>query len=85
MSNIIDDINDSRYRDAEVNETEVIINDTEIIQDISQTQKRPTRENAGKGIARLEPTFTGKTYDSIKKMVQFLMRKRKQSEREENI
>ena len=33
MSNIIDDINDSRYKDAEVNETEVIINDTEIVED----------------------------------------------------
>ena len=28
MSNIIDDINDSIYEDTEVNETEVIINDT---------------------------------------------------------
>ena len=77
MSNIIDDINDSIYEDTEVNETEVIINDTQIVDDTPQTQKQPTRENAGKGIARLEPTFAGKTYDSIKKMVQFLMRKRK--------
>ena len=28
MSNIIYDINDSRYKDAEVNETELIINNT---------------------------------------------------------
>ena len=33
MSNIIDDINNSRYEDTEVNETEVIINDTDIVED----------------------------------------------------
>ena len=59
MSNIIDDINDSRYEDAEVNETEVIINDTEIVEDTSQTQKLPTRENVGKMIDFLDPTFIG--------------------------
>ena len=67
MSNIIYNINDSRHGAAELNETEVIINDTEIVEDTSQTQKRPTRDNSGKGIARLEPTFTGKEYYSIKK------------------
>ena len=77
MSNIIDDINNSIYEDAEVNETEVIINDTEIIEDTSQTQKQPTIENAGKGVARLEPMFAGKLYNSIKKKVKFLMKKTK--------
>ena len=52
MSNIIDDINDSIYEDTEVNETEVIINDTQIVDDTPQTQKQPTRENAGKWISR---------------------------------
>ena len=77
MSNIIDDINDSRYEDAEVNETEVIINDTEIVEDTSKTHKLTTRENAGKWIDSLEPTFTGKLYYIIKKKVQFLMNKTK--------
>ena len=70
MSNIIYDITDSIYEDEEVNETEVIINDTDKVEDKSKTQKRPTRENSGKGIACLEPTFTGKLYDSIKRKVQ---------------
>ena len=35
MSNIIDGINYSRYEDAEVNEIEVIINDTDIVEDTS--------------------------------------------------
>ena len=77
MSNKIDDINYSRYKDAEVNKTEVIISDTEIAEDTSQTKKRPTRENAGKGIARLDPMFTGKSYDSIKKKLKLLMNKTK--------
>ena len=37
ISNIIDDINDSRYEDEEVNVIEVIINDTYIVEDTSQT------------------------------------------------
>ena len=57
MSNIIYDINDSRYKDAEVNETEVIINDTEIVEDTSQTHKRPTRDNSVESIDRLDPTL----------------------------
>ena len=77
MSNIIDEINNSRYKYAEVNEVEEIINDTEIVEDTPQTQKRPTRENAIKSIARLEPTFIGKAHDSIKKKVKFLMNKTK--------
>ena len=39
MSNIIDDINDSRHEDTEANETEVIINYKEIVEDKSQTHK----------------------------------------------
>ena len=69
MSNITDDIKYSVYEDSEVNETEVIIKDTEILQDISKTQKIPNRKNEGKGIDCLESTFTGKSYDSIKKKV----------------
>ena len=77
ISNIIDDIKDSRYEDEEVNVIEVIINDTYIVEDTSQTQKRPTRENSVKLIDRLEPIFTGKAYDSINKMLQFLIKKQK--------
>ena len=76
MSNIIDDINNSRYENAEVNETEVIINDKEIVEDTSQTQKLPIRENTGKVIDRLDPTFTGKSYNSIRKKVQLLTKKK---------
>ena len=35
----MDDINYSRHKDAELNETEAIINDTDILEDKSQTQK----------------------------------------------
>ena len=59
ISNIIDDINNSRYKDAEVNEIEGIMNDKNIVEDTSQTQKKTTKENAGKGIACLWPSFTG--------------------------
>ena len=54
---------------------EVIISDTEIVEDTSQTQKLTTKENAGKEIARLEPKFTGKAYNSIKKKLQLRMNK----------
>ena len=73
MSDIVDDINHSIYRYIGLNETELIIKDTEIVEVTSQTQKRSTRENAGKEIARLYPTFTGKSYDSIKKRCNSLL------------
>ena len=77
MSDIIDDIKYSRYEDAEVNETDWIINGTYIVEYTSQKHKRSTREKAGKGIARLEPMFKGKAYDSILRKVKFLMTKTK--------
>ena len=80
----MDDINDLGYEDAEVNKTEVIISDTEIAEDTSQTKKRPTRENEGKGIDSLDPTFTEKLYDNLKKKVQFLMNKTKNEVKEKN-
>ena len=43
----MDDINDLGYEDAEVNKPEVIIIDTDIAKDTSQTKKRPTREYNG--------------------------------------
>ena len=73
MSDIVDDINHSIYKYIGLNETELIIKDTEIVEVTSQTQKRSTRENAGKEIARLYPTFTGKSYDSIKKRCNSLL------------
>ena len=48
-----------------------------MVENTPQIQKQPTRENAEKGIAGLEPTFTGKAYYSIKKKVQLLMNKTK--------
>ena len=44
----MDDINESRYEDTEVNETKVNINDTKIVDNTPQPQKRPTRESSGK-------------------------------------
>ena len=77
MSDIVDDINHSIYKYIGLNETELIIKDTEIVEVTSQTQKRSTRENTGKWISCLEPKFTGESYNSIKKKVQFLMNKSK--------
>ena len=62
MSYIIDDINNLIYEDVELNETEVIINDKEIVYDTSKAQKRYTRQKAGKGIACLGHKFTGIEY-----------------------
>ena len=51
--------------------------DTSHFEDTPQPQQRPNRENSGQGITYLNPTFTGKTYDDVKKKVQFLMDKKK--------
>ena len=49
-----------------------------------QPQQRPNRENSGQGISRLEPTFTGKTYDDVKKKVQFLVDEKKHETEKKN-
>ena len=49
-----------------------------------QPQQRPKRQNAGQGISRLEPTFTGKPYDDVKKKIQFLMDKKKHETKKKN-
>ena len=86
MSGIIDDLNESRYNNAHIDnsETEVSKNnhtdmdeDASIFEDTPQPQQRTNRDNYGQGIAHLEPTFTGKTYDDVKKKVQFLMDEKK--------
>ena len=69
MSGIIDDLNESRYDNTHIDDTETETsetNHTEMVEDTLQfentlqPQQRPNRENAGQGISRLEPTFTGK-------------------------
>ena len=49
-----------------------------------EPQQIPNRENDGQGISRLEPTFTGKTYDAVKKKVQFLMDENKYETKKKN-
>ena len=58
--------------------------DTQHFEDTPQPQQRPNRENAGQGIARLEPTFTGKTYHDVKKKVQLLMDEKKHETKKNN-
>ena len=93
MSSIIDDLNDSRYDNAYIYDSETEVsktNHTEMDEDTSQfedtpkSQQRPNRENAGQGIPRLEPTFTGKPYDDVKKKIQFLMDKKKHETKKKN-
>ena len=57
---------------------------TSHFEDTLQPQQRPNRENAGQVIARLDPTFTGKPYDDVKKKVQFLMDKNKCKSKKKN-
>ena len=82
MSGIIDDLNESRYDNAHIEDSETetsetnhtdMEKDTLQFDNTLQPQQRPNRENAGQGISRLEPTFTGKTYDDVKKKIQLLM------------
>ena len=74
MPGIIDDLNESIYNNAHIDDSETEVSktnhiemdkDTSHFEDTPQQQQRTNRENGGKGIARLEPTFTGKTYDDV--------------------
>ena len=58
--------------------------DTSHFQGTPKPQQRPNRENSGKGITRLDPTFAGKTYDDVKKKVQFLMDEKKHETKKKN-
>ena len=58
--------------------------DTLHFEDTPQPQQRPNRENDGKVIARLEPTFTGKTCNDENKKVQFLMDEKKHETKKKN-
>ena len=49
-----------------------------------QPQQRTNIDNSGQVISRLEPTFTGKTYDDLKKNIQFLMDKKKHETKKKN-
>ena len=94
MSGIIDDLNESRYDNAHIWDSEIetsetnhtyMDEDTLQFENILQPQQRPNRENAGQRITRLEPTFTGKTYDDVKKKIQFLMDEKKHETEKKNI
>ena len=78
MSGIINNLNESRYDNVHIEDSETetsktnhtdMEEDTLQFENTLQPQQRPNRENAGQGISRLEPTFTGKTYDDLKKKV----------------
>ena len=93
LSGIIDDLNKSIYGNANIDDSEIEVSETNHIEmdedtshfeDTPQPQQRPNRKNAGQGISRLEPTFTGKTYDDVKKKVQFLMDKKKHETKNKN-
>ena len=93
MSGIIDDLNDSRYDNAHINDSETEVSkinhtymdeDTSHFEDALQPQKRLNIDNSGQGIARLEPTFTGKKYDDVKNKVQFLMDEKKHETKKKN-
>ena len=76
---IMDDIKESRYAknegdkeiSSENDEAKPIFGD--INEDAREHNVRPVRKNTGTGVNRLEPTFSGKKHDNIKKQVQFLM------------
>ena len=58
--------------------------DTSRFEDTLQPQQIPNRENAGQVITRLEPTFTGNTYDDVKKKLQLLMDEKKHETKKKN-
>ena len=39
--------------------------------------ERPTQANAGTGVRRLEPNFSGQYHEIVKKKAQFLMKKQR--------
>ena len=93
MSGIIDDLNESRYDNAHIDDSETetsetnhidIDEDTLQFDNTLQPQQRPNIENAGQVITCLEPTFTGKTYDDVKKKIQFLMDEKKHKTEKKN-
>ena len=93
MSGIIDDLNESRQDNAHIHDSDTEVSktnhtemdeDTSHFEDTPQPQQRPNRENSVQGIARLEPTFTGKTYDDVQKKVQFLMDEKKHETKKKN-
>ena len=68
MSGIIDDLNESRYYNAHIEDSETEVSDTNHtemdedtshFEDTSQPQQRPNRENSGQGLARKEPRSQG--------------------------
>ena len=58
--------------------------DTSQFEDTPQPQQRPNRDNSGQGIDSLEPMFTGKTYDDVKKKVKLLMDEKKHEAKKKN-
>ena len=58
--------------------------DTLQFENTLQPQQRTNRENSGQGISRLDYKFTRKTYDDVKKKIQFLMEKNKHETEKKN-
>ena len=58
--------------------------DTSQFEDTPQPQQRPKRQNYVQVIARLDTTFTGKTYDNITKKVKFLLDEKKHEAKKKN-
>ena len=52
--------------------------------DTPQPQQRLNRENDGQVISLLETTFTGITYNDVKKKLQFLMDEKKHEAKKNN-
>ena len=86
MSRIIDDLNDSIYDNAHIEDSETEISETNHTEmdegtlkfdNTLQPQQGTNRKNSGQGISCLEPTLTGKPYDYIKKKIQFLVYEKK--------
>ena len=82
INTVIDDINNSNYDEDndEKDENDIsddLENENVILDDIDEglELRRSSRENAGTGVTRLEPTVTGPSHDNKKN--QFLMRQLK--------
>ena len=93
MSGIIDDLNKSIYDNAHIDDSETEVSktnhtemdeDTSHFEDTLQPQPRTNKENSGQGIACIDPTFTGKTYDDVKKKVQLRMDENKYETKKNN-
>ena len=93
MSGIVDNLNESRYNNVHIEDSETetsktnhteIDKDTLQFENTLQPQQRPNRDNSGKVIARLDPMLTGKIYNDVKKKIQFLIDEKKHETKKKN-